>query len=88
MILRAQVRSLEWRGLKQLRQIFEAFMTHGEEIMPAEGARRRLVGCDPDDQDCRKRAICDFVAGMTDEYAMRMYERLFQPRQRNAFERL
>lgn len=88
MIFRPQVRSLEWRGQEQLRQMFEVFMSHGDEIMPAEGARARLIACDPKDIEGRSRAVCDFIAGMTDEYAMRMYERLFLPRGRSAFERI
>jgi dGTPase len=34
------------------------------------------------------RVICDYIAGMTDEYATRIYERLFVPRQGSVFERL
>ncbi len=33
----------------------------------------------PDDADERLQAVCDFVAGMTDRYAIRIYEDLFVP---------
>lgn len=88
LIERVQVRTLEWRGQELVRELFEAYETHGIELMPPKGALKRLLLCGNDDITCRRRAICDFIAGMTDEYAMRMYERLFVPRQRNIFERL
>jgi dGTP triphosphohydrolase len=43
----------------------------------------------PSERDLvRHRVICDYIAGMTDEYATRMYERLFMPRQGTVFQRL
>lgn len=33
------------------------------------------------DQDCR-RAICDYVAGMTDRFALEEYRKLFDPEER------
>ncbi len=88
LIQRVQVRTLEWRGQELVRLLFEAYDTHAVDLLPGKGALKRFKECDVDDLDCRRRAICDFIAGMTDEYAMRMYERLFIPRQRNIFERL
>jgi dGTPase len=41
-----------------------------------------------DTDQARHRVICDYIAGMTDEYATRMYERLFMPRQGAVFQRL
>ncbi|MBN2493736.1 MAG: deoxyguanosinetriphosphate triphosphohydrolase [Deltaproteobacteria bacterium] len=41
---------------------------------------RRLTGQRlPAGSKARKQAVCDFVAGMTDRYAMRVYEALFVP---------
>ena len=36
----------------------------------------------------QKRVVCDFIAGMTDQYANRFYERLFLPRHGSVFDRL
>lgn len=34
------------------------------------------------------RVICDYVAGMTDAYLLKTYERLFAPRMGSVFDRL
>jgi len=31
-----------------------------------------------------RRQVCDFIAGMTDRYAMRIYEHIFLPKPWNA----
>jgi dGTP triphosphohydrolase len=36
----------------------------------------------------RKRVVCDYISGMTDSYASRMFERLFRPGFGKVFERL
>lgn len=36
----------------------------------------------------RARVLCDYVAGMTDDYATRIYERLFIPREGGLFDKL
>ena len=36
----------------------------------------------------RKRMVCDFLAGMTDSYAMRFYGRLFVPGEGSFYETL
>ena len=40
------------------------------------------------DETARKRVICDFLAGMTDSYAMRFYSRLFVPGEGSFYEML
>lgn len=40
------------------------------------------------DEKGRARIVCDYIAGMTDDYAARIYERLFIPRSGSVFERL
>ena len=39
-------------------------------------------------ETARKRVICDFLAGMTDSYAMRFYSRLFVPGEGSFYEML
>ncbi|MEC9296389.1 MAG: dGTPase, partial [SAR324 cluster bacterium] len=36
----------------------------------------------------QKRIICDFIAGMTDQYANRFFERLFLPGHGSVFDRI
>ena len=40
------------------------------------------------DATARKRVICDFLAGMTDSYALRFYSRLFVPGEGSFYEML
>ncbi|RYZ63580.1 MAG: dNTP triphosphohydrolase [Proteobacteria bacterium] len=45
----------------------------GHELLPAD---IREVYNDAPDQSCRARAVCDFIAGMTDHYAMELHARV------------
>jgi dGTPase len=56
------------RAVKILEQLFKYFLAHPDEI--GEGARRRIR------RTGRHRAVCDYLAGMTDRYVMLEYERL------------
>lgn len=79
-----QLRHLEYKGDFILRRMFEVLseghrsprnsesinflssdLTRQLELCPNEGGRMRL--------------LCDFLAGMTDNYAVRFYKRLFSP---------
>lgn len=59
------------KATKIIRELFASFREHPEAIPPEI---RRVSGEDGD------RAACDFIAGMTDRYALTCYERLFLPR--------
>ena len=55
-----------------LRQLFDYFVAHPAEIVGCGG---RLGGGDPPDVE-----VADFLAGMTDRYALNLYQSLFLPR--------
>ncbi|HZT42491.1 MAG TPA: hypothetical protein VFA07_09875 [Chthonomonadaceae bacterium] len=74
--------TLEYRGRQIVMSLFEALESDREALLPEKSLTNSLPGEDP------QREICDYVAGMTDTYAIRMYERLFMPRQGSIFERL
>jgi dGTPase len=57
------------RAVKILEQLFKYYLAHPKEI--GEGARRRIR------QTGLHRAVCDYLAGMTDRYVMLEYQRLF-----------
>ena len=59
---------------KMLADLFHAFHDEPETFERQTGQQL------PEDLAARERHICDFIAGMTDRYAMRLYEGLFIPR--------
>lgn len=57
------------RAVRMLEELFQHFTAHPEQI--GEVARRRAR------KDGWPRAICDYLAGMTDRYAIQQHQRLF-----------
>jgi dGTPase len=80
-----QVQTVEYRGQQLIVSMFEAIASDPKRLLK-ENFRKvwEAAGTDGD----KLRVICDYIAGMTDEYATRMYERLFVPRQGHIFDRL
>ncbi len=39
-------------------------------------------------ESAQMRVICDFIAGMTDDYAAKFYEKFFTPNKGSIFDRL
>jgi dGTPase len=54
-----------------LRELFRYFLAHPDELVACGG--KRLENEPPE------IAVADFLAGMTDRYAMNLYQRLFLP---------
>lgn len=57
---------------KILHDLYEYYLEHTDEV---------LKDIPADKKPNKKRTVCDFIAGMTDRYAIRAYERLFLPEQ-------
>ncbi len=57
------------RAVKMLARLFEYFLEHPKEI--GQGARKRIG------KSGSHRAVCDYLASMTDRYVMLEYERVF-----------
>ena len=68
--LRAGAREEHDKAMKLLRDLFQHFLDHPDELPPEYHQA-------PGDLPTR---VADFIAGMTDRYALRTYERLFLPR--------
>ena len=79
------VQQLEFKGQKIVTELFDAFMTDPERLlMPRDWEKSREGGGDTPIE----RVICDYIAGMTDEYATKRYQQLFSPRVGSVFDRL
>ena len=63
----------EVRAKDMLRRMYEYFVKHPEKI-PAE--ERNAYG----EKDPVERRVCDYIAGMTDRYAISVFENLFIPK--------
>ncbi|MBV6632498.1 MAG: deoxyguanosinetriphosphate triphosphohydrolase [Alphaproteobacteria bacterium] len=67
-----------------VRQLFDLFFAEPETLPTDWQNKVRAAAESSGDEDMGKaRTICDYIAGMTDRYAMREYERLFDLSFRN-----
>lgn len=78
------VQQLEFKGQRIVIELFKAIETDSKRFLP-EDTLKKFSGYNKKD---KKRIICDYIAGMTDEYASKLYERLFCPHRGSVFDRL
>lgn len=75
-----EVQHLEFKGQQMVVAVFEALSSEPEAFLPRNTFRLfEEQGKDP-------RIICDHVAGMTDTFLLKTYERLFSPRMGSVFD--
>jgi dGTPase len=78
-----RVQVVEYRGKEIVKSIFEALNSEsGKGLLPRD--YRTIY--DRIDSDSKKRVICDFVAGMTDQYALDYYKRAYSADEQSIFE--
>lgn len=81
-LMRTQnVRTIEYKGKVIIEKVFEALLDAPDALLPEIQASIYSQTQDP-------RVISDYIAGMTDDYAARFYERLFVPSKGSVFERI
>lgn len=76
------VQHLEFKGQMMVIAVFEVMKSDPKSFLPSDIYSRYEASDDP------LRVICDYVAGMTDTYLLRTYERLFSPRMGSVFDKL
>jgi dGTPase len=76
------VQHLEFKGQKMVVSVFEALASDPKRLLPRDAYARFI------ESEKNMRVICDHVAGMTDTYLLRTYERLFSPRMGSIFDKL
>jgi dGTPase len=81
-IFSAEVQHLEFKGQQLVIAVFEALNSDPDKLLPKN--TREAYMKSPD----KMRHICDYVAGMTDAFLLRTYERLFSPRIGSVFDKL
>ena len=68
------LKTVKYRGKDIVTSIFDALDADGGELLLPEDFRQRAG--DAYHETVRRRVICDFIAGMTDRYAVEFYGRL------------
>jgi dGTPase len=76
------VQHLEFKGQKMVVSVFEAFESDPKSFLPGD-TYQKFISAGSD-----SRVICDYVAGMTDAFHLKTYDRLFSPRMTSVFDRL
>ena len=74
-----QVYRVMQKAKRLLRELFEAFMTDARLLPPQEYRQAQRAEL-ADGEQGRARIVADYIAGMTDRYALDEWERLFDPR--------
>jgi dGTPase len=69
-----KVERMRVKAERYLAQLFEAYVKHPT-LLPRKYVRKM-------DQVERERVICDYIAGMTDRFALDEFKRLFEPYER------
>lgn len=79
------VQQLEFKGQKIVAELFSVFATDPKRLLDPRAFKRTIQG---GGDTPTPRVICDYIAGMTDEYATKRYQQLFEPRVGSVFDRL
>lgn len=74
-IQNTELQQIEFKGQRMLISMFEAFSCDPTRLLPLQIKERWLNA--QDQQQNHARVICDYLAGMSDEHAIRTYHRLF-----------
>lgn len=83
-IRKPEVQLLEFKGQQMVMELFEAFASDPQRLLPSATAQRWQESLA--EGHSGNRVIADYLSGMTDEFAARLHENLFTPRSGNLFE--
>jgi dGTPase len=75
-----RVRRMSTKAVRTVRELFGAFLDDPR-LLPDQDQERIRQASPGDERTIRARIIADYVAGMTDRYAIREHARLFSPDQ-------
>lgn len=72
----AQVMATTNQARRIVRELFAVYMEAPQTMQPGFAARSEAVRDDLDELQARARVVADFIAGMTDRFAVREHERI------------
>ena len=79
------VQQLEFKGQRLVVELFTALNSDPLRFLPESTKVRYRIA---QEKGGAERVICDYVSGMTDDYATRLYEKIFHPHKGSIFDRL
>lgn len=71
-ILNVDTQRIEYKGQRILTEMFQIFESDPERLLPPNTVKRWQNA----EENGKKRVICDYIAGMSDAYALRVYQQL------------
>lgn len=71
LIMNSEIQQLEFRGQRMLMAMFDAFATDPQRLLP-EGVKSQY-----EQSASKHRVICDYLASMSDQQAIRTYNKMF-----------
>lgn len=84
-IRNTNVQLLEFKGQRIIVELFEALSSDSERLLPSS---TKVLYRAASDENAKQRVLCDYIAGMTDIYATKLYEKIFLPNMGSIFDSL
>ncbi|OAN13579.1 dGTPase [Photobacterium jeanii] len=76
-VKKPEIQLLEYKGQQLVMELFDAFAADPERLLPENTRERWLTAVAQGDNEMR--VIADYISGMTDGFAQRLYSTLFHP---------
>ena len=80
-----EVKQMEYKGQLIVLELFKSLRANPAALLPANTFKKYQTANSEQEQ---QRVISDYIAGMTNTYASRLYSKLFSPSQGSIFDRL
>ena len=80
-----EVQTLVYKGQQMIVRLFDALSNNPQRLLEQKHYAKYQNQNNDDD---KLRVICDYIAGNTDEYATRLYHKIFTPSNGSVFDRL
>jgi dGTPase len=76
-ISKPEIQLLEYKGQQLVMELFDVFSSDPERLLPDNTKMRWLKA---EESGRGVRVIADYISGMTDEFAAKLYNNLFLPK--------
>jgi len=77
-----EVQTLEYKGQQMVLKLFDTIANNPSRLLPKKYFEKY------NNEGCNLRVICDYLAGTTDDYATRLYHKIFTPSSGSIFDKL